>query len=171
MTNIILIGMMGSGKSTISKSLSKILELPFLDMDDYIEKICNMTISDIFKLKGEEYFREVEKKVLNEIKNMNGYVIATGGGAPTNENFKFLLKNNYIFYLKCSEDTLYRNLVNSISNRPLLDKNSLLKKITEILSKRKEIYLKSSNYVIECDNKNIEDIKKEILNILSIQNT
>ena len=117
--NIVLIGFMGSGKTTISKLLSKKLKREILDIDSLIEKNTAMRIKTIFKKYGEEYFRDLETKTVKSISNVKGKIISTGGGVIVREeNIKNLKKNGIIVYLKNSFETSKKRLEGK-KNRPL----------------------------------------------------
>lgn len=116
--NIVLIGMPGSGKTTIGKELSKKLSMNFIDVDSYIEENEKMSISDMFEI-SEEYFRQIEKKYIAKLSKLNSTVIATGGGVVKNENNILLLKSNsIIIYINRKIDDIMKDI--DISKRPLL---------------------------------------------------
>ena len=112
--NIVLIGMMGSGKSSIGKLLSKQLNLDFIDIDNKIEKSENCTISDIFIKKGENYFREIEKKISINCLELENKIISLGGGGFINESIrKQCFKNCSTIWLNWKNETLMRRINNS----------------------------------------------------------
>lgn len=131
---IYLIGMMGSGKSTLGIELAKRLNYRFIDMDTYIEDETKMTINDIFKVYGESWFREYEKKVLNEFFKMDNLIIATGGGIIKNKNNKDLI-DGLCVYLECPLEVLEKRLEGD-NQRPLLKTRS----VKEILEERLPLY-------------------------------
>lgn len=136
--NIVLVGMPGSGKTTVGKLLAKKLGMDFIDTDIEIEQLENSTIPFIFENKGESYFRKVETQVIERISALQGTVIATGGGAVLNENNINMLKQNGSIYFL---DRPLENIV-ATSNRPLSStKQDLEKRYKE----RYEIYLKASD--------------------------
>jgi len=159
--NISLIGLMGSGKSIVGKSLSKKLKLRFYDSDKEIEKKTNKSINEIFQNNGEEYFREVEQKILEMLLNKKNSVISLGGGAILNQNTRNILhKKSFSIYLNVNNNILYERLKNS-KKRPLLVNTDIEKTIIEL--KRKRIkYYKKANLIIN----NSEDIEKTIDKIL-----
>lgn len=158
MNNIFLIGMMGSGKSTIGKLLSKELDLSFADTDEMIlERSSEKTISDIFAKYGEDHFRNLEKKVLKEITHTES-VIATGGGIILSEdNVKEMNKKGIVVYLYSTIDNLVKNLSTS-SDRPLLEKEDTEKKLVELLNKRASLYKNACEVLIDVSFKSKEDI-------------
>lgn len=167
MKNIALIGMMGSGKSTIGKKLSLILPTyNFIDTDELIVLNQNMSINDIFAQKGEEYFRNIETSILNEVLNKENQIISTGGGIILKEENRSILKqNSIVIYLQASSNTLFERVKNN-KERPLLNVEDMKSKIENLLQQRKELYKNSSTYIINTEEKNIENILKEIEGII-----
>ena len=163
--NIILIGMMGSGKSTVAKKLSKELCMEVLDTDTLIEKNEKMSIKDIFEKQGEHYFRKLEEKLFFEIASSENSIISTGGGAVLNDTLR-PLDNQKIIYLKWSVGGLISNLTSKVDNRPLLEDESLEKKLSDIYTKRKFLYENWANYTIECDNKSVNEVVNEIIKFI-----
>ena len=162
---IILIGLMGAGKTTIGKELSNKLNLRFIDMDDEIEKQSKMSIVDIFEKYGENRFREIESKLLEKIALEDDIIISTGGGIiKVDDNRKLLKKQDNVVFLNGSIYTLVKNVSNDIYKRPLLkDSTDLYIKIEELLSERYEKYKESSNIIIDINNKNINEVVSQIL--------
>ena len=161
--NLVFLGMMGSGKSSIGSIISKKLELNFFDIDKVIENDQKMRISKIFEIKGEDFFRQVEKKItLNILRNTKG-VIALGGGAFLNQDIKKeVLKNHLSFWLNWEVDTLINRIKDS-KKRPLA-LNSNKNELVEIIKKRSIIYSKAL-YKINCDNLSKHQIAKKIIKI------
>ena len=160
--NLVLLGMMGVGKTTVGKIVAKKQGMEFIDTDENIEKKCSMSISKIFKKKGEEFFRiEEQKEVLKSIKKSN-CVIALGGGAFINETIRnAILKNTISMWLDTDLKTLNKRIKWN-KKRPLLNKKNNQKKINELYSERKNIY-KLANHKIDCDNLEKENIAKKII--------
>jgi shikimate kinase len=143
--HIFITGFMGSGKSTIGKRLSKQLKLDLIDLDKFIQESEETTIEDIFKTKGENYFREIETKYLNKIATIKKpHVIALGGGTVCfNENLTLIKTNGILIYLELSPKTLFQRLENAKAQRPLiknLSGNDLMTFIEEKLEERKSFY-------------------------------
>lgn len=161
--NIVLIGFMGAGKSTVGKALAQRNNLSFIDTDIYIEQKENMAISDIFEKKGEAYFRDLETRVLLELKQtMRHTVIATGGGLPLREeNSKLLKEIGTVYYLKASADTIY-NRVKRSTNRPLLQCEDPYGRVCEMLLMRGPVYEKNCHKIIVTDGKNIDEVIGQI---------
>lgn len=158
--NIILTGMMGSGKTSVGLELAKILECDFFDLDEIIEKKYGK-ITQIFKDKGENYFREIETSELKNFKNNGAFVLSTGGGAVLKEkNLEILKSLGEVFYLSADIQTIY-DRVKEQTQRPLLNTKDPKKTIEDILSSRLEKYEKSGEKIVT-DNKNIEQIAREI---------
>ncbi len=118
--NIILTGMMGSGKTTVGKELAALLNCNFIDLDEIIEKKYGK-ISDIFAQKGEAYFREAETQELKNLKEKEKFVLSTGGGIILkDENIEILKKIGQVFYLSAKSETIYGRIKNQ-NHRPLLN--------------------------------------------------
>ena len=165
---ILLIGYMGSGKSTIGNYISKKMKLEFIDLDNYIEEKEKMSIPDIFATKGEIYFRLQEAKYVREILDTKtNYVLSLGGGTPCyGENIKAILESNAIsVYLKASIPTLKERLENGKANRPLianLDDDQLLEYIGKHIFERAPFY-EQSKLKIAVDQKSLEQVYCDIL--------
>ena len=154
--------MMGVGKTTIGKIVARKQDMQFIDTDENIEEKCSMSISKIFKEKGEKFFRiKEQKEVLKSIKKSN-CVIALGGGAFINETIRNdILKNAISIWLDTDLKTLNKRIKYN-KKRPLLNKENNQKKIDEFYLERKNIY-KLANHKIDCDNLNKENIAKKII--------
>lgn len=157
--NIVLIGYMGAGKSTIGRKVAEKLSYKFIDTDEYIEKREGMKVADIFATKGEEYFRRLETELLYEFKDdLRKTVIATGGGVPLRAENRIILKElGTVYYLQADADTLYER-VRDNSDRPLLKGENLHDKITSMLRQRQPIYECACHIRLRTDNAGINDI-------------
>ena len=166
--NLILTGMMGVGKTAIGKSLSDRLKMKFFDIDRLIEDREKKTIVEIFDVKGEKYFRELEREIsLKTLSNFQS-VIALGGGSFEDTAIrKKILKTSLSFWLDLKTESLIMRLKNS-KKRPLLNKKSLHKTINEIYQKRKSIY-NQANYKVNCNNASKQSIVKKIVKIYEIE--
>ena len=161
--NIFLIGMMGTGKSTVGSVLSSIKNIPFFDMDIELEKLIDKSIDEIFEDYGESRFRLIESSFFNEITKANQYIYATGGGIILDKNNQNILKNSGItFFLDSSTDTLINRLKNDTKKRPLLE-DSLSLNISKIFNDRYDLYKQSAHYIIKTDNFTPEDIVNQII--------
>ena len=141
MRKITLIGMMGSGKTTIGKILSEQTGISAIDLDDFIENKENKSISEIFKTKGEQYFRTVEAITIKELtQTTSSQILSLGGGAFENEQTReLLLKNSTVIYLETTPEEIFKR-IQKTNNRPLLKNNMTIEKISEIITKRKNNY-------------------------------
>ena len=165
---IILLGYMGSGKTTIGIQLAKKLFLNFTDLDEFIEEKEQKSIKEIFEQKGEIYFRKIEHNYLKQfIKENESYVLSLGGGTPCYAgNLDLILhdKNNLSFYLRGSISTLFKRLSENKFKRPLindLSDNQLTEYIAKHLFERGHFYDKAT-YKISIDDKEVQDIVTEI---------
>ncbi len=137
---IVLIGMMGAGKSAIGKMLAKSLNIPFYDSDHCVEERLGVSISEIFHHNGESYFRDKEFQVIDALLKKGACVISTGGGAPTVDKTRdTLLEKAVVVWLDTNADVIYERVKNC-KTRPLLQGNKPRKKITELLDVRRPIY-------------------------------
>jgi shikimate kinase/shikimate kinase/3-dehydroquinate synthase len=161
--NLIFLGMMGSGKSSIGSLVAKKLQLNFIDIDNEIETELGLSIKKIFETKGENYFRKFEEKITLKKLKLKPVVISLGGGAFTNRNIrKEVIKNHLSFWLNWSDEILVNRLKNS-KKRPLVS-NASENEIIDLIKKRSNIYAKAL-YKIECDSLTKKEIVKKILNI------
>jgi len=160
--NLVLTGMMGVGKSTVGKSLSKKLNMFFLDIDTIIEKKTGKTIRKIFEEDGELYFRTLEvKTTLDEIKKTNS-VISLGGGAFVDKKIRdMVLSKCVVFWLDLSPELIEKRLKN-IKKRPLLSSSNLKATLSKIYLDRKKTY-NLANYRIDCNKLNLDEIVKKII--------
>ena len=164
--NIIFVGLMGSGKTTIGKQISKLLERDFLDTDHSIEIKTGVNISTIFELEGEEGFRLREHNLLIDLIGSKKKVIATGGGIIlSDKNRELLSQLGTVIYLKSNIQDLVLRLKED-KTRPLLQKVNLAAKLNDLYNERDPLYTSIANYIIETKNKKINDLKKEILELL-----
>ena len=162
--SLVLTGMMGVGKSTIGKLLSEKLKMKFIDTDELIEKEEKMSIKKIFNLKGEAYFRTLEKKISLANLESKNTIISLGGGTFIDQNIREkVLKSCISFWLDVDLNILISRIKDS-SKRPLLEKNNLKISMEQIYKKRKSSY-NLANYRINCNNFNKKIIVKEILGI------
>ncbi|WP_233575019.1 shikimate kinase [Pusillimonas sp. NJUB218] len=137
---IFLVGMMGAGKTTIGRSLAKILGREFVDLDQAIEARCGVPVSHIFEVEGEEGFRKRETLLLDEYSQQPGIVLATGGGAVlAAQNRRLLAERGVVVYLRASDEELYRRVAKD-RNRPLLQTANPRARVTELLTQRAPLY-------------------------------
>ncbi|MDR2083884.1 MAG: shikimate kinase [Bacteroidales bacterium] len=148
---IFLIGYPGSGKSTYAKKIANYFNLPCLDTDKIIAQKLNLSISEIFNIYGEEYFRKCESEVLKySIDEFEGFVMATGGGLACNENnIKTMLDNGIVVYVKASPEVLYNRIKNSKTIRPNhANDENLFEKINKELVERERFY-QQAKYIVD----------------------
>ena len=147
MRRIILVGYMGSGKTTVGKALSKETGMMFYDLDWYIESRMRKSVSQIFAERGEEGFRKIEYNMLHEVAEFEDVIISCGGGTPCFfYNMDYLNQQGDVIYLKATPETLYKHLLMAKIERPLLKGKSaeeLIAYITEHLKERSPFYEKA----------------------------
>lgn len=162
--NVILIGFMGCGKTSVGIRLSYALKRTIIDTDKWIERKQEMSISEIFASKGEEAFRRMEKECLLQlIESENGRIISTGGGLPVREENHALLKQlGRVYYLKVTPQVVYERLKGD-TTRPLLQGLNPQEKIRELLVYREPLYEKCADYVIEVSDKSFDEIIAQIV--------
>ena len=161
--NIVLIGMMGSGKSTIGYLLSKNINFNFLDVDKHIEKETNLKINDIFLKKGENYFRNLEEKITLKLLKGKEKVISLGGGGFLNKNIRSeILKNNVSFWLSWKSSTIIKRITKS-KKRPIAY-NSDEDNLKKLINERSNIYAKAQ-FKINCETLSKNMIIKNIIKL------
>lgn len=165
---IILIGFMGVGKTVIGKKLAKKLNIRWVDIDEEIEKREQKSIENIFEVYGEGYFRILENNLLKELVNQDNIVISTGGGIlKKEENYSILKNEKNVVFLDANVDTIIKNLSSNkdeINRRPLLKTSiNLYKTIENLLYERYEKYISVSNFKIDTNDKNIDEVVSQIL--------
>ncbi len=168
--NIVLIGFMGSGKTTIGEKLALSMEYDFIDTDQYIEVLTGKSINDIFSSEGEVAFRRLETKCLTEFKqSLHHCVLATGGGMPLKEENAALLREiGMVIFLKTSKEVTYARLKQD-TTRPLLQGENPKKKIEDLLTKRMPFYEKVADVVVSTDDCSFDSIIKEIQNYYKVR--
>ena len=163
---ICLIGMPGSGKTTLGKEIASIFDYEFIDMDSLIKKETGLKISQIFLNKGEEYFRTIETSILEKtISSDKKIIISTGGGIILRN--KKILKKTYNIYLECNINTLVKRL-NSSKERPLI-RNNIFENVNQLLIEREFLYKTISNAIVD-SNKIKKNIINEIQEIITYEN-
>lgn len=166
--NIVLIGLMGSGKSTIGRNVAKFLGRRFIDTDRFIERQAGKTIPEIFAKEGEEAFRKYEKDVIKKVSQYLGIVIATGGGAVKDEeNFRALKESGWIVALYASPEVIYKRIQGKRVRPLLLDKEDPVKVLEELNEERKQLYARA-DFQINTDDKEITAIANEVIDLLRV---
>ena len=162
-SNIIFIGFMATGKSTIGKLLASQLGKVFIDTDNLLEEKHETSIDQIFKKFGEEQFREYEREIIHSLTDTQNHVISTGGGAVTyKDNFEILKSMGTTISLIASIPTIAQRITNDSGNRPLLEGSNLEDKISTLLQKRAFYYI-NSDIMINTDSMTIENVIDVIL--------
>lgn len=164
MKNIVLVGFMGTGKTTVGKEIARDLGMQFINTDDMIEKKAGMPIDDIFFKKGESYFRQLEREVMIDASANDYSVIDTGGGAVINElNVNDLKREGVLFCLNATAEEIFKR-ISKETHRPLLKVDNPLDQINYLLKKR-EPYYKRADYQIDTAGKSVKEISREIIEI------
>jgi shikimate kinase len=160
--NIILVGFMGSGKTSTGKELAKLLKYRFIDLDQWIENKNKIKIPIIFNKYGEDYFRKEEKKAVDYLVNKKRYVVSTGGGVWLNkENRNKLSKLGYCIWLVVSPAECFKRTRKNIANRPLLNKSNPLKSIKQLMVIRNKYY-SMAKMKFNSDGKSPRKVAREI---------
>ena len=161
--NIVFLGMMGSGKSTVGKLVSKKLNLNFFDIDNEIENKTKMKIKDIFEKKGETFFRKLEEKMSISFLSKNKGVVSLGGGAFLNKNIqKEILENHLSVWLKWDDTTLIKRIKNS-KKRPIASKLNE-EELKKLIKDRSKVYSKA-DLKIKCDNLTKDEILDKLIKL------
>lgn len=170
MQNIILIGAMGVGKSTVGKRLAKKLNVEFHDSDQEIVQKTGVDIATIFEYEGEQGFREREENILKELCKLDSIVLATGGGAILSAATRALLaKSGVVFYLKASIESILNRSKNETS-RPLLNTANKRETIQDLLEKRTPLYESVAHHTILTDRHTVNWSADQILKVIRKEN-
>lgn len=164
--NIFLIGFMGVGKTTIADCLSTQFAMDVVEMDQIIAQREGMSISDIFEVHGEQYFRAAETNLLLEMQSRSNLVISCGGGTPMRENnVAEMKKNGRVVLLTATPETIYERVKDS-HDRPLIENNKTVPYIAELMEKRREKYEAAADIIIRTDGKDALAICEELIHRL-----
>jgi len=162
--NIILIGMRGSGKSTVGKLLAERLLMPFYDLDNILAAKEGMPITEVIQKHGWEYFRDRESEIAEGISGPANAVIATGGGVILREkNIEALKKNGKFVYLKTSIETMLNRIGEDRTRPSLTNQPAITDEIKQVLFEREPLYQKIATITVQTDNKTVQDIANEIM--------
>ena len=154
---------MGSGKTTVGKQLAKKTRMDFVDSDHMIEERCGVSISTIFDIEGEEGFRKRETKMIDELCQRNGIVLATGGGVVTSEENRIILrKSGYVIYLQTSIETQIER-TKKTRNRPLLEDTDAEKTLTQLMEERGTLYEQEADLVVKSGDRVVSKVVDEIM--------
>lgn len=167
--HIYLIGFMGSGKSTVSRKLKKLMHVRELDMDAEIVRENQMSINDMFAQFGEEYFRDKETEMLRKIAESDPAIVSCGGGTVLRrENVDIMKKSGVIVLLTATPETIYLRVRNS-KDRPVLNGHMNVEYIASLMEKRREVYEAACDIRVSTDDKNQEQVAREILSLYDCQ--
>lgn len=161
--NIMLIGFMGVGKSTISARLQELLPVETVEMDALIAQKAGMTIAEIFDRYGEEHFRDMETEMIKELGNQKNLLVSCGGGAVLrDENVRLMKEGGTIVLLTASPETIYERVKDS-TERPILNADMSVSHIGELMASRRDKYERAADLVISTDGKNVDEICAEVI--------
>jgi shikimate kinase len=161
--NLYLVGMMGSGKTTVGRLLARRLKLRFLDCDHEIEARCGVKVPHIFEIEGEPGFRARETQVLAELVLLQGVVLATGGGAVlAAENRRALAEHGTVIYLRARPEDLYQR-VRHDRNRPLLATSDPLRRLRELHAQRDELYASIADLVVDTGRQTVQALTRDLI--------
>lgn len=156
--NVVLIGFMGAGKSSVGKRLAEKLGMGFADMDEEIEKKAGKSVQEIFSEKGEKYFRDIEENIVSGLSCSDGFVIATGGGVVLRDkNVQRLKKSSVIIWLKVSPEEAFTR---TGGQRPLL--KGSLENARKLHGEREGLYKKAADVVIDVKGLKTEEVVERI---------
>ena len=161
---VVLVGMMGAGKTAIGKSISALLSVKFIDLDEEISEAANMSISEIFSTYGEQFFRDKETKVLDRILNKTSIVLATGGGIFTqSKNQDIIFAKSHSIFLHCDCKLIWERIKNG-KNRPLLNNCDGYADFEQLYRKRETAYQKADIVIFNDKNYSINEMAKVTVN-------
>ncbi len=164
--NIVLIGLMGSGKTTIGKLIAEKLSIKFIDTDELIVNKAQKPIKLIFAEEGEEFFRDMESEIIEEVSQQQNIVISTGGGAVLrDENVENLKQNGVLFHLYAPAEVLFTRIKDD-RERPLINTPNPVRTL-EIILKRREIFYNQADYKINTGEKSIDEAAETIIEIFT----
>jgi len=167
--NIVLIGMRGSGKSTVGKLLANKLNKQFIDIDKLLVEREGKLLPAMITLHGWTYFRDKESQLVEEVSNQTNTIIATGGGVVLRkQNIDLLKKNGKFIFLKASIETMLKRIKNANDRPALTNKKTLKEEMEEVWGKRKSFYEDSANIIIETDKKTLKSVVDEIVSVLKL---
>lgn len=163
-TNIVLVGYMGTGKTAVGEKLAELLQMELIDTDDVIEADCGMVISQIFSEMGGEHFRDLECKAVEKVCKLNNHIVSTGGGVVVrDENISNLKTTGILFCLDATPETILIR-TSQETHRPLLQVEDPLGKIREMLEERKSLYEKA-DHKIDTTKLTVEQVAEKIVEL------
>jgi len=168
MPNLVLIGFMGTGKTTVGKKLAKALGMRFIDTDHEIERVTGMTVNQIFRKYGEVRFRSEEKAAVRRITREGNHVIATGGGVILDpENVCMLKQSGVVICLSASPEVIYRRLSRK-RNRPLLRTENPMEAIISLLEQRQPLY-RCADFTIDTSGLGLDEVVAEAVRVYRVR--
>lgn len=166
-SNIFLVGLMGAGKTSVGRMLSRRLGMEFFDADSEIERITGVKIPIIFEIEGESGFRSREEKMIEQLSAMNGIVLATGGGAVISEtNRQFLKNRGRVIYLRAAPEDLWRRTRRD-RNRPLLQTADPLGKLRTLHDQRDPLYREVADLIVDTGSQSVAHLTSKIQQLLT----
>nr|YP_009530540.1 shikimate kinase [Paulinella micropora]AXY63229.1 shikimate kinase [Paulinella micropora] len=163
--SIYMVGIMGSGKSTVGKPLARLLNYTFIDTDKVIEEVANSKIAEIFRDHGESYFRQLEQEVLKEVSQRHSLVIATGGGIVTSIENWGVMRQGIIIWLDLSTSIIKMRLRMDAIERPLITGTNLETKLQELMKNRRPLYAEADLHILPA-NDPPEKVAQQIIEAL-----
>lgn len=164
--NIVLIGMRGAGKTTVAKLLSKMLQKEVLETDDLVAKKTGMTIADIVKKNGWDYFRVIESEIIDDVSEKNNIIISCGGGVVIQpKNIELLKQKGKVFWLQVSTKTLLKRIGND-KNRPSLTGKPQKADMEETLKNRYDLYKNAADVIIDTEKLSKKEVAQKIIDSL-----
>ena len=161
--NIVLIGFMGAGKTSISEYLKTLFAMDVIEMDQIIAEREGMSIPDIFEVHGEQYFRDLETNLLIEMQERKNVVISCGGGTPLREcNVVEMKKNGRVVLLTASPETIFDRVKDS-HDRPVIENNKNVPFIADLMEKRRAKYEAAADIIINTDGKSLIEVCEELV--------
>ena len=158
---VVLVGFMGSGKSSVGRELARRFDAPFVDVDERIESEAGCTIRDLFAREGEPAFRERERAALRDVLSVKGCIIATGGGAFADEENRILLRSYApVVYLETAVETLLERLAGDLG-RPLLRGGDRVEVVRDLLSRRVPGY-RTADITVRTDGRTVEEVARQV---------
>jgi len=168
--NIVLIGYRGAGKSTVGRKLASRMGNGFVDTDDLVEKRRGVSIRDIVASRGWDYFRAVEKKIVEEISRMDNLIIAPGGGAVLDpENVRSLKENGLIIWLKADREILCQRIdrdSQTVDRRPTLTGKGAMEEFEEVMAVRNPLYERAADAEIDTSGLDVEEVEEAVLSVI-----
>jgi shikimate kinase len=165
---LVLVGLPGSGKTTVGRQLARRLRLPFVDSDHAIERRLGCSIREYFEREGEDRFRDLESEVIDDLSRNHQGVLSSGGGSVLRPlNRSYLRSRGHVFYLRSSPEEVFRRLRHD-QNRPLLQVTDPQARLRDLFDKRDPIYRETAHYVIETGRPSVSTLVNMIVTQLEL---